>query len=290
MARHARLSWAARGHRPGDTPPLLILFVNSICNLTCAHCFYWRSLNRRDDLTFAEIEALSAELGPLENLNLSGGEPFLRPELAEICALFARNNGVRQIYVPTSGFFTERTERQVRAVLAQAPGLLCFVCELSLDGTAEYHDSFRGNPRSFASAMETYDRLAALQREDPRLRIHAISTATHDNLDEIGRLTEYLHERCPAMDHHNLAVIRGDRKDPTLRAPALEAYRALYVTPVTDDLTQRPQSCKSSQRTISFLKLVHVLCLLCDLSVRSSVTSDHLSEATTSVRDSWSLY
>jgi MoaA/NifB/PqqE/SkfB family radical SAM enzyme len=228
VARHARLSWAARGHRPGDTPPFLILFVNSICNLTCAHCFYWRSLNARDDLGFAEIEALARDLGPIENLNLSGGEPFLRPDLAEICLLFVRHNGVRQIYVPTSGFFPDRTERQLRDLLSRAPGLGIFACELSLDGTAEYHDRFRGHERSFANAMATYDRLAALQSEDPRLRIHAISTATHDNLDEIRRLTEFLHERCPAMDHHNLAVIRGDRKDPTLGAPDLAAYRALY--------------------------------------------------------------
>ena len=127
MARHARLSWAARGHRPGDTPPFLILFVNSICNLTCAHCFYWRSLNGRDDLTFEELEALAKGLGPIENLNLSGGEPFLRPDFAEICALFVRHNGVRQIYVPTSGFFPDRVEAQVRSLLAKAPSLLCFV-------------------------------------------------------------------------------------------------------------------------------------------------------------------
>jgi MoaA/NifB/PqqE/SkfB family radical SAM enzyme len=228
MARHARLSWAARGHRPGDTPPFLILFINSICNLTCAHCFYWRSLNGRDDLTFEEIEALARDLGPLENLNLSGGEPFLRPEFAAICELFVRHNGVRQIYVPTSGFFPERTEAQLRALLPRAPSLVYFVCELSLDGTAESHDAFRGSPRSFANAMLTYDRLAALQREDPRLRIHAISTATHDNLDEIRRLTDFLHARCPAMDHHNLAVLRGDRKDPNLRGPDLAAYRDLY--------------------------------------------------------------
>ena len=30
------------------------------------------------------------------------------------------------------------------------------------------------------------------------------------------------------MMHHNLAIIRGDRKNPTLRGPALEEYRQLY--------------------------------------------------------------
>jgi MoaA/NifB/PqqE/SkfB family radical SAM enzyme len=92
----------------------------------------------------------------------------------------------------------------------------------------EYHDRFRGNPKSFAKAMETYDMLAELHRHDPRLRIHAISTATHENMDELERLTIFLHERCPAMDHHNLALIRGDRKNPSLRGPSLDRYAELY--------------------------------------------------------------
>ena len=64
IRRHVRLSRRARARPEGTTPPFLILFINSICNLKCEHCFYWRNLNRRDDLTFDEIVALSRELGP----------------------------------------------------------------------------------------------------------------------------------------------------------------------------------------------------------------------------------
>jgi MoaA/NifB/PqqE/SkfB family radical SAM enzyme len=223
VRRHIRLSLQAQGPEPDRTPPFLILFINSICNLTCEHCFYWRNLNRRDDLTFDELDALSRELDTVENLNLSGGEPFLRPDFAAICHLFMERNATRQIYVPTSGFFADRTVKAVRDVL-QNRDLWLFVCELSLDGTAEYHDRFRGSDKSFRHAMATYDALAEIQAGDPRLRIHAISTATADNLDEISRLTAFLYDRCPRMDHHNLALIRGDRKNPTLEGPQLDAY------------------------------------------------------------------
>lgn len=218
----------ARGKGDLPTPPLLILFINSICNLTCEHCFYWQNLNQRNDLEFDELRRLSEELDPIEILNLSGGEPFLRPEFAEVVELFVENNGVRQVYVPTNGFFPERTEKALRKVLS-SPKLNLFACELSLDGTEAYHNKFRGNARSFAKAMETYDVLAAMQQEDSRLRIHSISTATHENMDEIRRLTDYLYERCPAMDHHNIAMIRGDRKNPALQGPQLDAYRALWA-------------------------------------------------------------
>ena len=201
--------------------------MNSICNLTCEHCYYWRNLNQRDDLTVEELAKLSGELGAFENLNLSGGEPFIRKEFAEVCRLFIRNNGVKQIYVPTSGYFTERTESALRKVLEE-PTLERMVCEISLDGMPEYHNRFRGNAKSFDNAMATYDMLAALQREDTRLRIHSSATASHENIDELRKLTRFLYERCPAMEHHTLGMIRGDRKNPALTGPSLERYAELY--------------------------------------------------------------
>lgn len=207
-------------------PSFLILFINSTCNLTCEHCFYWRNLNRRDDLSWDEMKALSDDLGRIETLNLSGGEPFLRPEFGDICGMFIRNNRVDQIYVPTNGYFTEKTVWHIEQVL-QEPRLKLFVAELSLDGMPEYHNRFRGSAKSFQKAIETYDALAELQKKDARLRIHSISTATSENIDEIQSLTRYLYERCPKMDHHNIALIRGDRKNPSLRGPDLRRYQAL---------------------------------------------------------------
>jgi MoaA/NifB/PqqE/SkfB family radical SAM enzyme len=129
--------------------------------------------------------------------------------------------------VPTNGYFTDRTQKQLEQVF-QSKTLQSFVCEISLDGMPSYHDRFRGNPRSFAKAMETYDMLAEMQKREPRLRIHANTVAMKENMDEIWQLTEYLHDRCPSMEHHNLAVIRGDRKNPSLSGPSLEQYKRLY--------------------------------------------------------------
>lgn len=229
LLRHSRLSLRAASASPRpDTPPFLILFINSICNQTCEHCFYWKNLNRRDDLSVDELDALSRDLGPLEILNLSGGEPFLRSEFAQICRTFIQRNGVSQIYVPTNGSFAARTVKAVEETLRE-PSLKLFAVELSLDGMHEYHDRFRGMKGALDRAMETYDALSELQQRDPRLRIHAISTVTSENLSEVRRLTRFLLERCPRMDHHNLAIIRGDRKNPTLAGPALEQYQHLYA-------------------------------------------------------------
>jgi MoaA/NifB/PqqE/SkfB family radical SAM enzyme len=228
IAKHARLNWLGLGVTEPPSPPFLILFINSLCNMKCEHCFYWQQLNQPTDLTFEEIVALSENLGPIENLNLSGGEPFLRNEFAAICRQFIRRNGVKEIYVPTNGYFADRTIKALKEILEE-PSLKLFGIELSLDGMPEFHDEFRKSKNSFRKAMETYDALAELQKQDNRLQIHSISTATESNMEEIRMLTTFLYDRCPRMTHHNLAIIRGDRKNPTLRGPALEEYKKLYA-------------------------------------------------------------
>lgn len=227
MAKYARLGIKNLAIPDVPSPPFLILFINSICNMKCEHCFYWQQLNQPDDLTYDELVALSEDLGPVENLNLSGGEPFIRRDCGAICRQFIRHNGVKEVYVPTNGYYTERTIDAIREVLKE-PTLQLFGAEISLDGMPEFHDEFRKTKDSFRKAMETYEALAELQRADARLQIHANSCATDVNMAEIKKLTTYLYDRCPQMSHHNLAIIRGDRKNATLMGPALQEYRNLY--------------------------------------------------------------
>ena len=47
-------------------------------------------------------------------------------------------------------------------------------------------------------------------------------------MKEIRLLTTFLYDRCPRMMHHNLAIVRGDRMNPTLKGPALQEYKDLY--------------------------------------------------------------
>ncbi len=227
IGKHARINWKNLAVPAVSSPPFLILFINSVCNMKCEHCFYWKELNQKTDLTFEELVALSNELGRIETLNLSGGEPFIRKDFARICRQFIRNNSVREIYVPTNGYFTDRTIRALQNVLEE-PSLKEIGVEISLDGMPGFHDEFRKTRYAFHRAMETYDAMAELQKSDPRLQIYAISTATEDNMGEIRQLTTFLHDRCPQMVHHHLALIRGDRKNPSLQGPSLQEFRELH--------------------------------------------------------------
>ncbi len=209
------------------SPPILVLFISSICNLRCEHCVYWKNLNKRDDLTLEEILSLARQMGRLEILALSGGEPFLREGFGEICRFFVQNNRVEQIYVPTNAYYTDRIVRGVGEVLKEST-LKLFAVEISLDGMPAFHNKFRGNEQSFQKAMETYDALVELQKSDPRLQIHVVSTVTDRNIEEIKKLTAYLYSNCGVIAHHNIAIIRGDRKNSSLEGPDLVAYEKLH--------------------------------------------------------------
>jgi organic radical activating enzyme len=86
----------------------LFLFVTSRCNSRCRTCFYFDKLNSRDDLSFDQIRRISETAPRFKKLWLSGGEPTLRGELGEIVGLFARNNGIENVNLPTNGLIPDR--------------------------------------------------------------------------------------------------------------------------------------------------------------------------------------
>lgn len=64
------------------------LHVNSACNLHCLGCYsYVENRNTRNELSFDEWKCVIDDLSLLgvKNIVISGGEPFLRKDLREIC-------------------------------------------------------------------------------------------------------------------------------------------------------------------------------------------------------------
>ena len=64
--------------------------------------------------------------------------------------------------------------------------------------------------------MMTYKVLEKLQINDTRLKIHVNTTVTADNLEEVKVLSKYLFDNCTGIDHHNIVIIRGVRKNQSL--------------------------------------------------------------------------
>ena len=205
---------------------LVILFVTSICNARCRTCFYWLELNRKGDLTFDELTKLASTMPQFHDLWISGGEPFLRKDLAKVIRLFYLNNNVRDVRIPTNGLPTAQTILIATEILQTCPDLQLEI-DLSIDGSAEVHDKIRGVPGNFNQAVETLGALHELRNQFPRLTIYVNSVITHENEDEISELGNHFKGRA-TLDGHYFQIIRGDPKDPQLQTVLPQKLAKIY--------------------------------------------------------------
>jgi len=195
---------------------LVILFVTSVCNARCRTCFYWLELNRKGDMTYDELSKLSSTMPNFHDLWISGGEPFLRKDLAEIITLFHKNNRVRDVRIPTNGLPTDQTIKATRAILEHCPDIKLEI-DVSIDGFSETHDRIRAVPGNFGKALETLKVLEALREISPNLTLYINSVITNENKTEIIPLGQYFRDKHDLVGHY-FQIIRGDPKDTTLLA------------------------------------------------------------------------
>ena len=170
-----------------NLPRFLTYIVTFKCNARCIMCDCWRKPSP-DELTLGEVESVFKQLPRMDGVRLSGGEPFIRPDFAEIGRLATAILRPRFLHVTTNGFLTRRVveycERRSRATPLR---LL-----ISLDGTEEKHNEVRGRDSAWATAFATVRELAPRQKE---LRIDLSVNQTivdRDGLSEHRRLRDLL--------------------------------------------------------------------------------------------------
>ncbi len=210
-------------HKRG-LPVSLIFFVTGRCNLLCTHCFYWEQLNKKkNELTPDEIDRVTRSLPNLLSVSLTGGEPYLRPDLAEIAHLFERNSGVRNIQIPSNGFSIEKTVSGAEAVLKRVKTARV-ATGVSLDGPPEIHNAIRQNPRSFSHAIEALDGLKKLKPRFPNLSVGVALTVSAANQDQLSEFYRYVEEELQP-DAVTITLVRGNPLDPTLKNVDMQVYR-----------------------------------------------------------------
>lgn len=208
-------------------PLFLTLFVTARCPLSCGHCFYRDEANAArpgEELTLGEIQQLARNLPPIPKLILTGGEPFVRDDLAALTgALCDGRSRSRQITVPTAGLYTDRVVDYVRDLLPGRPGLMLEI-QLSIDGVGEQHDEIRG-PGTFGKMIATYRALKPLAAALPGLSIRFNFTFSRITQDRFGQTLRFVTEELehPQLD---MVLIRKKTADDAFRGEVdLDAYR-----------------------------------------------------------------
>lgn len=143
-----------------DKPRLLTYIVTFRCNARCVMCDSWQK-PAEDELTLAELDTIFRQLPRLHAVRLSGGEPFVRADFAEIADLAVARLRPTALHVTTNGFLTERIVRFCEQRDRGTPLELL----VSVDGVEEQHDRIRGRRDAWDKTFATLQALAPRRRE-----------------------------------------------------------------------------------------------------------------------------
>lgn len=191
----------------------MIVHVTNHCNFRCEHCFIDFSPKR--DLKLEHFQELGRSVGPLFWLDIGGGEPFLRKDLAEIVRSFQ----AQVVQIPTNASLPdlaiENLTRLRRATNAE------IAVSLSLDGLQATHEKIRKQPGNWDQVWSLVERLRGLGGIS--VKINTVVT-TH-NIDELIPLMRVVRERQP--DFHSIILLRGTTLEPGVDLPALSDLRRL---------------------------------------------------------------
>jgi radical SAM protein with 4Fe4S-binding SPASM domain len=185
------LSW------PASLPVNVTLSITNKCNSRCRTCFIWRLREENEGLASSELTA--KEYHRIFSLfgrqivwaTLSGGEPYLRADLPEICRELCDHCAPYAVNIPTNGLLPDTVEESTRRVLENCNNTRVIV-NLSLDGAREVHDAIRGVPGNFDRALESYARLKKLRIVFPNLRVGIHSVVSRFNVHSLPEFYYYV--------------------------------------------------------------------------------------------------
>jgi radical SAM protein with 4Fe4S-binding SPASM domain len=146
-------------------------------------CNIWKE-EPGPDLEISLLERLPSYL---REIDLTGGEPFLRDDLCEIVEAITQRCNSPKICISTNGFLTDRILSQMDRILRINPrvGL-----GISLDAVGALHDEIRGIPHAYEKVCKTIDALKKMGVADLRLSY----VAQDKNVEELGKVYSLANE------------------------------------------------------------------------------------------------
>ncbi|MCF7907357.1 MAG: hypothetical protein K9L86_00550 [Candidatus Omnitrophica bacterium] len=188
-------------------------------------CFYWKRIENakaEEELNLNEIEAISRSFDWIMNLAISGGEPFLRDDLDQICFIFYKNNHLRFMNIPTNGSFPAKISLMTEKILRLCKKSTVTI-ELSIDGIGEAHDHIRGVGGSFDKLEDTYWRLSKLKKRYGNLRLAAATTFSYYNQNQLKEIISYIKQK-NFLDDFTISTVHGNPRDPMAKSFGLDKY------------------------------------------------------------------
>jgi len=191
----------ARRKMASPGAPLNLTFsVTNVCQSRCRTCNIWSLYEahpekRSEELTLAEIEKIFCSMGHIYVFNISGGEPFLRPEITDIIRLACRYLSPGIIHIPTNAIAIERIDKKINKILnflkTSFPRVHLTV-KPSLDHIGDRHDEIRGVKGNFEKVTSLFQRLKTLQPEFPNFHVELGTVISNWNINDIEEIAAFV--------------------------------------------------------------------------------------------------
>jgi len=183
--------------------PLIVSYeVTLSCNCNCRHCDLGEVIKDEKQIRPEEYGDLTQRLKPIV-VQISGGEPLLRKDIADIVKAIKQPNGLPYVILVTNGvLLSESNYLQLREA-----GVNQF--SISLDFPDERHDEFRGRPGLYRRLEQRLPQLAKLGFRDIILNT-AINQA---NLGEVLPLAKKAKEWGVAISYSAYTALRTGNRD-----------------------------------------------------------------------------
>ena len=165
-----KMAYAIGGHAP--MPMNYTISLLYTCNSRCSTCNIYNK--KANNLTLSEYKEIFKHLGKSPYwITFSGGEPFLRTDIDEICQAVYKQCKPAIINIPTNGILSEVIVDKVQKITSSCPRTQ-FVINLSIDGIGEQHDKIRNVPGNYEKVLATYYGLRDLKAKNLSIGIHTV--------------------------------------------------------------------------------------------------------------------
>ena len=183
-------------------PFKLSFAVTYRCNLRCKMCNIWGKTDGIDELNVDEIDNFFEHAGGFSYVGITGGEPFLRNDLSEICDVIThRCSLLSWLNFTTNGQLTDRVIALARHLADKQKKLNCgFI--VSIDGPPDLHSTIRGDKNAWNKALTTFIQLKAI----PHIKARIGYTVSAHNMGSFEETFLMLQKMYPPFSFDDINV------------------------------------------------------------------------------------
>jgi len=220
-------------------PQALSLEVTHRCIAKCIMCNIWKIPSSVQDLPVEQwLSFLSSPLfGDLRELDITGGEPFLREDLVDLVDGLMQLDlkKLRSIAITTNALLGNRVVEQAENILRKLGSRsidLVIVC--AMDAVGDLHERIRNFKGAWIKLNETIQGLMRLRETYPGLILGLKTTVLPMNVDELDAIVRYADDR-GLFTIISPCIITGGRylnlnraEDLTFQSTAIEKMKRFY--------------------------------------------------------------